>query len=192
VLSYIQARRPFVDKHPEDLQDTDAQPMLSFFQKHDITLSGAIKLVDFGGAFLAADGGKGDSIRRDVAAPERLEGEPWGLPADIWALGCTILELVTGERLFHLNHIPLQERTDGHSIELTRKRLGADETDTAHLKQVVRKVVDRRSVSGVTPAELDVIKEIGVGTLRWRPEDRMDIYEVQRIWKARDTSRGVS
>ena len=31
-------------------------------------------------------------------APEILFGDPYGRRADIWALGCTILEIATGEQ----------------------------------------------------------------------------------------------
>ncbi|XP_015958937.1 mitogen-activated protein kinase kinase kinase 18-like [Arachis duranensis] len=65
-----------------------------------ITQHGA-KIADFGCARKVGSGagGRGGVIAGTPAfmAPEVARGDEQGFPADVWALGCTILEMVTGK-----------------------------------------------------------------------------------------------
>jgi serine/threonine protein kinase len=71
-----------------------------------IARSGGVKLLDFGVA-------RADGIGREAhtasgvvmgslpyMAPELLTGDSAGAPSDVYALGCTLFEALTGERLF--------------------------------------------------------------------------------------------
>jgi serine/threonine protein kinase len=47
------------------------------------------------------DGGNAKfSVYAPNAAPERLLGESFGLPSDIWSPACTIFQLISGKELF--------------------------------------------------------------------------------------------
>ncbi|XP_022867446.1 mitogen-activated protein kinase kinase kinase 18-like [Olea europaea var. sylvestris] len=68
-----------------------------------------VKIADFGCAKLMQEGGgaakSAFSGTPAYMAPEVARGEEQGFPADIWALGCTIIEMATGS-------IPWQEMED--------------------------------------------------------------------------------
>ncbi|KAL2496349.1 mitogen-activated protein kinase kinase kinase 16 [Forsythia ovata] len=58
-----------------------------------------VKIADFGCAKLMQEGGAAKSAFSGTPAymaPEVARGEEQGFPADIWALGCTIIEMATG------------------------------------------------------------------------------------------------
>jgi len=69
-----------------------------------ITETGTVRIADFGCSTQAIE-----IVRSTVGtpwylAPEVARAEPYSYPADIWSVGCIVLELCTGERLFgHLN-----------------------------------------------------------------------------------------
>lgn len=64
---------------------------------------GSIIIADFGSAFKSSNerGNAKFSVYAPNAAPERLLGESFGLPSDIWSLACTIFHIITGKELFH-------------------------------------------------------------------------------------------
>ncbi|MED6144104.1 hypothetical protein PIB30_012462 [Stylosanthes scabra] len=63
-----------------------------------VTEQGA-KIADFGYSRRVAGSGGGAVIAGTPAfmAPEVARGEEQGFPADVWALGCTVLETITGQ-----------------------------------------------------------------------------------------------
>ena len=74
-----------------------------------VTKQGA-KIADFGCARRVADSDDGGVIAGTPAfmAPEVARGEEQGFPADVWALGCTVLEMITGEAPWHdVSHDPV-------------------------------------------------------------------------------------
>eukprot|EP00759_Apiculatamorpha_spiralis_P014613 PhF_6_TR21186/c0_g1_i1/m.30551 len=63
-----------------------------------VTVDGIVKIADFGAACIAPDKvhlgvSKGTPL---WMAPEVLRGEPFGIAADIWSFGCSVLEMLTG------------------------------------------------------------------------------------------------
>ncbi|MBK8284453.1 MAG: serine/threonine protein kinase [Ahniella sp.] len=71
--------------------------------------NGQVKLLDFGIAKLLDDSEAGDDLTRTrmpapltpkYAAPEQLLGEPAGIPADLYATGILLFELLTGSSPF--------------------------------------------------------------------------------------------
>ncbi|WP_437738093.1 protein kinase domain-containing protein [Sorangium sp. So ce1335] len=70
-----------------------------------ISLSGAVKIADFGVA-IAVRGGAGDAARRDLVGkptympPEQFDGEQVDARADLFALGVVLFQMLTGERPF--------------------------------------------------------------------------------------------
>ena len=67
----------------------------------DLLISGGgeVRLIDLGVAQALQRAGLRASVRRPYSAPERMEGRPWGGPADIFALGAIVYEMVTGKRV---------------------------------------------------------------------------------------------
>jgi serine/threonine protein kinase len=181
MVSYAQARKNLVDIHPADLTASDIQPMSAFFSEHKIAFNAAIKLADFGSAFLANDGGDKNctgKIRWDVKSPQRLEDKAWNLPADIWALGCTIIELFIGKQFMRgPPDIPWRQWTNEILLEVVRGRL-------ADPAQGVHDSLNGHGRSDITSAELSSVEEMAVGMLREWPEDRLKADEVQSAWQA--------
>jgi serine/threonine protein kinase len=68
-----------------------------------VTSTGSIKLADFGSAAQKQMGMCGPDGFKSVRgtpfwmAPEVVMGETYGWPADIWSLGCTVLEMINGK-----------------------------------------------------------------------------------------------
>jgi len=77
-----------------------------------------IKLIDFGGATYDDDSHKSTIINtRQYRAPEVMLGLEWSFPADLWSLGCIIVELYQGDFLFstheNMEHFALIDKTAG-------------------------------------------------------------------------------
>lgn len=72
-----------------------------------------VLLADFGSAAHAADRRAATISTRHYRAPEVVLGLGWSHPADMWSLGCILVELLTGEVLFNthqdLEHVAMME-----------------------------------------------------------------------------------
>eukprot|EP00758_Cryptobia_borreli_P009931 Tbor_TRINITY_DN5523_c1_g1::TRINITY_DN5523_c1_g1_i4::g.12809::m.12809 len=68
-----------------------------------ISVSGVLKIFDFGSAFSVDEVMKSPDVRKGTRwmAPEVLRGEGPTYAADIWSIGCTLLEMLTGKYPFH-------------------------------------------------------------------------------------------
>lgn len=82
-----------------------------------------IRIADFGLALLPGDAQSPDEYQNavgtmDYMAPELLEGRPCSIRSDLYALGITFIELVTGKQLFHA--VPLSKQDESRrNIEKT-------------------------------------------------------------------------
>eukprot|EP01012_Entosiphon_sulcatum_P010306 TRINITY_DN159_c0_g1_i1.p1 TRINITY_DN159_c0_g1~~TRINITY_DN159_c0_g1_i1.p1 ORF type:complete len:451 (-),score=53.70 TRINITY_DN159_c0_g1_i1:98-1450(-) len=86
-----------------------------------------VRIIDFGGA--TDEDHSEDSIvsTRHYRAPEVILGSGWMYPADIWSVGCILIELFTGDVLFdtHENreHLALMEQILGPMPEGFSKKI---------------------------------------------------------------------
>ncbi|KIH94878.1 non-specific serine/threonineeeee protein kinase [Sporothrix brasiliensis 5110] len=85
----------------------------------------SLKLSDLGGAYLAAHPPAKIVSPKGLRAPELILQTPTngldGLALDVWAVGCLVFELVTGQQLFCLPWMPRQteeDRNDEHLLQM--------------------------------------------------------------------------
>jgi serine/threonine protein kinase len=90
-----------------------------------------IKLIDLGCA--TWEGGPAGSLVQTVQyrAPEVCLGLEWSFPCDMWSVGCVILELLDGGRLFNVSglaasvpqHLAMMQRLTGQQAEHLKSAL---------------------------------------------------------------------
>jgi len=101
---------------------------------------GNIKLVDFGLA-IVVDSSLGEAVRSKKGtaiyfSPEKVDGvDGYDSKADMWAAGCMLLELGTGERLLKPLH---SDRPEVREQREARIKLVGRTTGSALLEQVAR------------------------------------------------------
>ncbi|CAM9472118.1 unnamed protein product [Discosporangium mesarthrocarpum] len=60
----------------------------------------SVRLIDFGNSIFLDNAEPGKTCGTpSYLAPEALLGQPWGYGVDVWAAGCVLYELATGERV---------------------------------------------------------------------------------------------
>lgn len=94
------------------------------------TASGRLKLVDFGHAKRIAPGERSTSVCGTLHyhAPEAVRGEAHGMPAQLWALGVLLVEVLTGRPPFW----------DGEGLPPVREQILAADPDYAPVPEEAR------------------------------------------------------
>lgn len=91
--------------HRNDLIHTDLKlpNVLLEMDTRDCT---RVKVIDFGGTRRTSTGRRHKSLvqTRQYRAPEVLLEYGWSFPADLWSIGCMLLELYTSDLLFPVHH----------------------------------------------------------------------------------------
>lgn len=73
-------------------------------QEYSTPTSSRIKLIDFGGATHKDESHSSTINTRQYRGPEvLLKCCQWNEKSDVWSIGCIIMELFTGELLFHVH-----------------------------------------------------------------------------------------
>ena len=82
--------------------------------------SSAVRVIDFGSATFEDAHHSAVVSTRHYRAPEVILGLGWSYPADLWSLGCILLELATGDALFqtheNLEHLAMMEAALGRAL----------------------------------------------------------------------------
>eukprot|EP00798_Chlamydomonas_sp_ICE-L_P023287 gene23287-30523_t len=90
--------------------------------------SSEIKVIDFGSATFEEQYHSTIVSTRHYRAPEVILGMGWSFAADIWSIGCILMELMTGDALFqthdNLEHLGMMERVLGPIPESTSQKAG--------------------------------------------------------------------
>ncbi|MEV5967008.1 protein kinase [Kribbella sp. NPDC051952] len=100
-----QAAAGLAAAHREDVVHRDVKPGNLL-----VTEDGTVKVADFGIAHLPGDGASTLTATGQIIgsthylAPERARGGQSGKPADVYALGCVLYQLVTGQPPFTAEH----------------------------------------------------------------------------------------
>lgn len=93
-----------------------------------LKLDATIQLIDFGSSIFANTRHPSLITTRHYRAPEVLLGLSWSYPCDIWSIGCTLIELFTGNNLF-----PMHEDTE----HLVRMELLLGEIPPSFVQQAI-------------------------------------------------------
>jgi len=125
--------------HRHDLIHTDLKlpNVLLELDTRDCT---RIKVIDFGGTRRTQAGRRHKSLvqTRQYRAPEVLLEYGWSFPADLWSIGCMLLELYTSDLLFPVHHtdehLCLIEHICGHIPEKMVAKGSPYFTDEQQLK----------------------------------------------------------
>jgi serine/threonine protein kinase len=116
ILYVEQTLKALAHMHSKGFAHTDIKPENILIQSADNVKLG-VKLIDMGGAVPLETINTATIQTRQYRAPEVVLGLPWSEQADIWSVGCTLAELVTGQVLFpaHDNraHLAMIERCLG-------------------------------------------------------------------------------
>jgi dual-specificity kinase len=76
-----------------------------------------LMVIDFGSAVLEHHYKSSIICTRHYRAPEVTLGAGWSYPADVWSIGCILVELYTGQALFqtheNLEHVAMMQRVLG-------------------------------------------------------------------------------
>ena len=183
VLAYAAARPLAV--RPSKLTRGNVEPMMHFLQSKGMFFSGSIKISDFGSAFVDAASASSTPVRFVVKAPERWQGQTFGLPSDIWSLACGIVEIVSGASIFD-TAMDLNTDPEGFTIRDRMREICSDveQPNTARLKSELRNFWTQPALAnGVSVDELARLEELLLQMLRLDPKDRLTIEQVARIWK---------
>ncbi|KAI8067135.1 kinase-like domain-containing protein [Gongronella butleri] len=102
---------------------TEARPsLISSWMEQGLDLQ--LKIIDLGNACRVTDKNLQHVIQtRQYRSPEVIVGMTWSAKADMWSLGCTIYEMLTGAYLFDPHADPQHGKDDDHlagMIELLR------------------------------------------------------------------------
>ncbi|POW06532.1 hypothetical protein PSTT_08897 [Puccinia striiformis] len=74
-----------------------------------------VKIADLGNATWATNLPDQSLTTRPYRSPELIIGAPWGRQVDIWSVGCTLAELLTGDQLFKA---PPFVREEDHLVQI--------------------------------------------------------------------------
>jgi serine/threonine protein kinase len=106
--------------HSKGFAHTDIKPENILVQHMDNPKQG-IKLIDLGGTYPREKFGDQCIQTRQFRAPEVVLGREWNEKVDIWSVGCTLFEMVTGDVLFPAHdprtHLAMIERAVGEFPE---------------------------------------------------------------------------
>lgn len=115
------------DLKPENILLRDNSSFTSkmpFHEKHEtrqVLNDTRIHLIDFGSAVFDDEFHNSVVSTRHYRAPEIILGIGWSFPCDIWSIGCILVEVCTGEALFHthdnLEHLALMQRVIGKPVD---------------------------------------------------------------------------
>jgi serine/threonine protein kinase len=148
-----------------------------------LSADGVVKLADFGVAKAEFGGRQTDSLffvhgSLSYTPPERLEGAPDGPGVDVYALGMSLFELVTGRQLI-LSRKP--DRHDAALDENLRQLACADlaEADGAALRALVRSMCAYNVDTRPSPAQ--VVREAGAWLDRTGGNPHLDAWAWERV-----------
>lgn len=181
-LEAYTARRPF-GIHASKLESAHMEDMMSFFAENDMRFDGRVLLTDFGSSYegQGPEWLTGDA-RFVINAPERLEERAWGLPSDIWSLGCTIIEVLAGIEIFRPNSLRYPGPTDFGDTEVKQRiyeLLPPWRWEPNELKSEMKSLWPP-ALSTVICRQLEDLLE---KMLVLEPERRLKIHEVAETWR---------
>lgn len=83
-----------------------------------------VAITDFGNSYFLSDLTENEIQSRWYRAPEIIFNLKYNEKCDIWSIGCTVFELLTGYRLFYINDEDRDVNKDLHHLYVFEKLLG--------------------------------------------------------------------
>ena len=153
-----QAAAGLAAAHREDVVHRDVKPGNLL-----LAADGTVKVADFGIAHLPGEGASTLTVTGQIIgsthylAPERARGGQAGKPADVYALGCVLYQLVTGEPPFTAEHPAaiLYQHVDAAPVppSATRPELGGA-FEQVLLQMLAKEAADRPSAAEIAAGAL--------------------------------------
>ncbi|KAF2235377.1 serine protein kinase [Viridothelium virens] len=159
----------------------------------DVSTRTPIKIIDFGQSFTKSTKPRTLKTPLVLRPPEVLLDDDWDRHVDLWAAGCTIFELITGQPPFDsimaTNETLLQQMIEsiGELPPMWQDKVPHDHSqkDTSTLQEWLEELVF--DVDHPPEFRQEEVKEIGslIGQLmRFNPSERISAGEAYRIWNS--------
>jgi serine/threonine protein kinase len=186
----------YFDKKPTripapSIEAKHIQPMMEFHQSQKISFDGRIVMADFGSAYQASNSERTWAPTRFVStAPEKLLGQRPDLPGDIWSLGCTIVEVLTGKELWRAKEPEsAPESPDDRNfvkriiskIQVALEMQPEKEFEFLEDKRLLLDLVEELWPVGPTRAERGWLEALLKRIFKYEPSDRVTIREVEAM-----------
>lgn len=162
--------------------------------------STAIKLIDFGSATFEDQNHSSIISTRHYRAPEVILGIGWSYPADIWSIGCILVELCVGETLFqtheNMEHLAMMERVlgpfpqhlirkaDARSAKYFRHGTRLNFPEGASSRESIRAVKKLPRLRNLIMEHADhsagSLIDLLQGLLKYEPSERLEAQEALR------------
>ncbi|KAE9365027.1 kinase-like protein [Stipitochalara longipes BDJ] len=167
------------------------QPLMDFHHSHGLSFDGRVVIADFGSAYEASNLERTWAPTRFVStAPEKLLGRRPDLPGDIWSLGCTIVEVLTGKDIWHVKEPETENNSQQPDQEIFVQRVVSkiqfalgmqpeNEFEFPEDKRPLLELLEELWPSEATSDERDWLEALLKRIFKYEPSERVTVREIE-------------